>query len=539
MNRILLKSCLLALPGVLAASAMAHPQQSASVADSGAVPASETPRAAANPPAQVFAFAVSTKSADARKLVESALDEYENVLLDRSVASARLATEKDPQFALAYAVWSFVARRTQPDAEALRKAEALAANAPPDEKQLVQFLTSVQKDDMLPAIVAMNELLARFPNDGHALYLTAEWLYFQQDYDRSVEMWEHLIQQDPNFAPAYNMLGYARVEGNNPDPAKALAYLRKYAELQPQHANPQDSLGEVSRYAGDDQGSLVHYRAALQITPTFITSQIGLGDTYTLMGDFAHARTEYAKAAAMATNDRDRLHIEFQKALVLFWEGRASQGLRALNAVEQKARAAKEPYTLFESQEALALLAATSRERQEKLVQIEAYFSAPVPGMSDGDRNPTLAAIWRDEARECAQQNKLDAAQLAVQKLEHLAAKSRDLIVEDSYESARGYVFFAQKKFQDAADELSADAHSPVAVKWLALARGKAGDAKGAEAAKLRFRYLQAPTAEWYLATHSSSVAANLVAPQRKPPWSAYPGRLARFAPLTSPVFTG
>jgi hypothetical protein len=211
----------------------------------------------------------------------------------------------------------------------------------------------------------------------------------------------------------------------------------------------------------------------------------------------------------MATNDRDRLHIEFQKALVLFWEGRASQGLRALNEVGQKARAAKEPYTLFESQEALALLAATSRERQEKLVQIEAYFSAPVPGMNDSDRNPTLAAIWRDEARECAQQNNLDAAQLAVQKLEQLAVKSRDLIVEDSYESARGYVFFAQKKFQDAADELSADPHSPVAVKWLAVARGKAGDAKGADAAKLRFQYLRAPTAEWYLATHSSGVAAN------------------------------
>src|SRR5262249_46795665 len=151
---------------------------------------------------------------------------------------------------------------------------------------------------------------------------------FQQDYDRSVQMWERLIEKDSGFAPAYNMLGYARVEANNPDPAKAITYLKKYAELQPQHANPQDSLGEVSRYAGNDQASLLHYRAALQIPPTFITSQIGLGDTYTLMGQFAAARDEYGKATAMATNDRDRLHIEFQKALVFFWEGRASQGLR-------------------------------------------------------------------------------------------------------------------------------------------------------------------------------------------------------------------
>lgn len=507
MKRWLSRLWLLTFPGIFAAGAIAQAQQPESdiVAEADPRPVAAEAPTAAVALGHVFGFAVSTKSADARRLVESALDQYENVLLDRSIESARKATEKDPQFALAYAVWSFAARRTQPDFAALRHAEALAPSAPPDEQLLVRFLTAVQKDDLLPAIMAMNELLSHVPNDSHALYLTAEWLYFQQDYDRSVQMWERLIQRDPNFAAAYNMLGYARVEASNPDPAKALSYLKKYAELQPQHANPEDSLGEVSRYTGNDQSSLLHYRSALQITPTFITSQIGLGDTYTLMGDYVPARAEYAKASAMATNDRDRLHIEFQKALVFFWEGRASQGLRALNDVAQKARLAKEPYSLFEAQEAQSLLAATSRERLAKLAEMEAFFSGPMENMSDGDRNPTLAAIWRDQARELAQQNNPDAAQAAVQKLEQLAAKSRDLIVEDCYESARGYVLFAQKKFQDAAEQLSADPHSPLTVKWLAVAREKAADTAGADDAKLHFKYLRAPTAEWYLATHSGS----------------------------------
>jgi len=510
MKSFLLKSCWTVLYGILASAVTTQAQQaqSASVTEADRQPVDDdTSTASVAAPAHVFAFVVGCKSADARKLVEIALDQYENVWLDRSVASARQATEKDPQFALAYAVWSLAARRTQPDFEALHKAETLAANAPADERLLVRFLTAVQKDDMLPAIVAMNELLSRFPGDSHALYLTAEWLYFQQDYDRPVQMWERLIEQSANFAPAYNMLGYARVEGNNPDPAKALAYLKKYAELQPHYANPEDSLGEVSRYAGNDQSSLLHYRAALQITPTFITSQIGLGDTYTLMGDYAPARAEYAKAAAMATNNRDRLHVEFQKALVFFWEGRASQGLRALNDVAQKARLAKEPYSLFEAQEAQALLGATSRERLAKLAEMETLFSAPVQNMGDADRNPTLAAVWRDQVRENVQQNKLDDAQIGVQKLEQLAAKSRDLIVENCYESARGYVLFAQKKFPDAATQLSADPHSPISVKWLAAAQEKAGDLKGADTAKLHFKYLRAPTAEWYLATHSGSAA--------------------------------
>jgi predicted Zn-dependent protease len=509
MKSLLLKFCLAALPAIIAAASIAPAQemQTATALEAERHPADDAAAATAPLPVHVFAFAVGSKSAEARTLVESALDQYENVWLDHSVESARQATQKDPRFALAYAVESFAARRTQPDFAALGKAETLAAEAPADEKLLVNFLTATQKNDLLPAIVAMNELLARFPNDSHALYLTAEWLYFQQDYDRSVEMWERLIQQDPGFAPAYNMLGYARVEASNPDPVKALAYLKKYAELQPHHANPEDSLGEVSRYAGNDQSSLLHYRAALEITPKFITSQIGLGDTYTLMGEYAAARAEYAKASAMAGNDRDRLHIEFQKALVFFWEGRASQGLRSLHDVAQKARLAKEPYSLFEAQEAEALLALTSAERLAKLAEMEAFFSAPVEQMGEGDRNPTLAAVWRDQVRENAQAAKLDAAQAAVRKLEQLAAKSRDLIVQDCYESARGYVFVAQKRYQEAALQLSADPHSPLTVKWLGRARERAGDLRGADAARLHFKYLRAPNAEWYLATHSGFAA--------------------------------
>jgi hypothetical protein len=193
--------------------------------------------------------------------------------------------------------------------------------------------------------------------------------------------------------------------------------------------------------------------------------------------------------------------------MVFFWEGRASQGLRALHEVAQKARLAKEPYSLFEAQEAEALLAATSAERLAKLAEMEAFFSAPVEQMGEGDRNPTLAAVWREQVRENAQHGKLDAAQAAVRKLEQLAAKSRDLIVQDCYESARGYVFIAQNRYQEAAEQLSADPHSPLTVKWLGRARERAGDPNGADAAKLHFKYLRAPNAEWYLATHSGFAA--------------------------------
>lgn len=509
MNGFRLKSLTLALPIFLALSVTALAQQSASMAESELDALNTSALGAAPIGGHVYAFPVSTKSAEARKLIEQSLDQYENVLLDNSIDSARKATEKDPHFALAYAVWSFAARRTQPNPDALRKAELFATSAPADERLLVKFLTNVQKQDLLPAITSLNDLLERFPNDAHTLYLTSEWLYFQQDYDRSVRMMERIIKIDPNFAPAYNMLGYGKVETGAADPVSAINYLKKYAELEGGQPNPEDSLGEVSRYAGDDQGSLEHYNAALKLSPNFITSQIGLGDTYTLMGNFSHARAEYDKALAMSTNIRDHLHIEFQKALVNFWEGKPSVGLQTLATLERKAFGDHEPYSAFEIQEALALLAPTAAERFAKLHSMEKIYGSPVEGMSEADRNPSLAAIWRDDVRGHAELHQLDATHETVQKLEKLAAQSRDLIVENCYESARGYVYFAQKDFSNAGDELSADPHSPITVKWLITAREKSGDHRAAQSAKLRLKYLRAPTVEWFLATHADNTAAN------------------------------
>ena len=171
-------------------------------------------------------LALATRSEEARTLIETAIDQYENVVLDASIASSRKATEKDPHSALAYAVWSFAARRGEPAPEALQRAKNLAPHATADERLLVDWMLDVQQGNMLLAIRTMNDLLARFPNDKHILYLTSEWLYFQQDYDRSRKMMEKMLELDANFAPALNMLGYANIEAGEPNPDKAIDYLK-------------------------------------------------------------------------------------------------------------------------------------------------------------------------------------------------------------------------------------------------------------------------------------------------------------------------
>jgi tetratricopeptide (TPR) repeat protein len=459
-------------------------------------------------PQQLFgSLPVSTHSAEARQLVEKALDEYENVMLVESLASARKAAQKDPKFALAYAMWSFAARRDVPAAGALAKANALAASAPPEERLLVHWMTATQSRDLLPAIQSMNDLLAKFPNDKHVLYLTAEWLYFQQDYEKSRQLFEAAAKIDPNFPPAQNMLGYAYIETGDPDPAKAIAALQRYSELLPTQPNPHDSLGEVYRYAGNDQGSLEEYAAALRLSPAFYTSQLGLGDTSAMMGDYERARAEFAKAIPMAPSSRDKLHIAFQKTLISFWAGKPEQGRTELAALERKAAQQKDPYAQYEIGLGRAFLASSTDEELKTLDALQAKFSKPVTGMSANDRQTALASMLRERVRVLSSAERSAAAASAIRQLEALATATRDSIVGDCYYSAKGYALFASGDYSGAVSLLQSDTQNPLVARQIVVSYEKLGDSANATQAKTRFRYLRAPTPQWYLASAAGAAS--------------------------------
>jgi tetratricopeptide (TPR) repeat protein len=501
MNRFLAHFFLLIFASLFAAAGWA--QTPTSVAAELAARSVEKAQRAGPVPQQLFGtIPLSTESEEARKFVELALDKYENGLLEDAVVHARHASEKDPQFALGYALLSFASRRGIPDSAALAKAKSLLPRATSDEQLLVRWMASVQDRDLLPAIMNMNDLLKRYPTNKHVLYLTAEWLYFQQDYDRARARMEAVRRLDPNFPPVLNVLGYAYIETGDPDPAKAVATLEHYAELQPGAPNAEDSLGEVLRMTGDDRGSLEHYSAALQIDPTYFSSQLGLADTLTLMANFSDARNEYDRAIQVAENHRDELHARYQKALEYFWEGQPSEGREALDALAEEAGKQKEPNAQFEIAIGRAMLASGFRDELKQLETLSAFLEKPLEGMRESDRGAARAAVLRERVRVAALNGLLDDAAQTISKLESDAATSRDLIVESDYVSARGYLLFSQGDFRNAAAELAADSRSPLALRQLGIAQDKLGNAAAAQSTRTRLKYQRTPTAEWFLVTH-------------------------------------
>lgn len=402
-----------------------------------------------------------------------------------------------------------LARRGMTDPAALAKAKTLLPRATPDEQLLVRWMTAIQDHNLLPAIASMNDLLKRFPRDKHVLYVTGEWLFLQQDNDRARTLLETALQVDPNFPAALNRLGYLYLDSSNPDPAKAADSLKRYAEVEPTSPNPQDSLGEVLRQAGEDQASLEHYHAALKLDPAYVSSQYGMGNTLTLMGDFVKARQEYDRALPMAGNPMDRLYVKYLKTFVYFWEGKLEEGRAAFAALAKEAAEEKEPNSQFQIGLAQAMLATDSQSELEQLKSLFTFLANPLAGMNESDRGINRASVLRERTRVVALQGKSEDAKQILSELESLATASRDQLIGSYFESARGYVLAAKGDFKGAADGLSADEHSPLVLQQLAAVQEKLGNAAAAEAARTCLKYHRSSEAEWFLATHSTAASAN------------------------------
>jgi hypothetical protein len=247
--------------------------------------------------------------------------------------------------------------------------------------------------------------------------------------------------------------------------------------------------------AGDDSASLEHYAAALKIDPKFVNSQEGLGGTRTLMGDFSNARKEYDRAIQMADNPNDELDARCQQALVFFWEGHAAEGRKTLAALAEEAARKKEPNGQFE----IALAGA----------MLSSFLEKPLNGMSEADRILNRATVLRERARVASLSGLSSEASAAISQLEVLADSSRDLVVENAFESARGFFLFQQGELSSAADELAADPRSPLALQQLALVQEKLGNTAAAQLTRTRLKYQRAPSVEWFLVTQQNAGASH------------------------------
>jgi tetratricopeptide (TPR) repeat protein len=298
---------------------------------------------------------------------------------------------------------------------------------------------------------------------------------------------------DKNYPAALNNLGYCYAHEREFD--KAFSAMERYVAALPKEPNPQDSYGEILRQAGHFEESLDHYREALKINPAFVFSQLGLGDTYALMGNQMQARAEYDKAIAVADNEADRLDYSLQKAITWVREKNLPEADKAFTALAQESHAkglnlheaqAYRNQALYQTDDAVAL----------QLLQSAEDALGQQANLSQTERSEEMSRILRYRTVRAQHAGNKDLAEKSFQQLQTLAHGSRSSVVQSSLAGADGAQLMTAGKYAEAADRLEEDKENPYSLELLSDAYFKTGAAEKMHEIEVRLRAMNLPTME-------------------------------------------
>lgn len=435
---------------------------------------------------------VTTPSAAARTEFQHAMVDLEALRRSEALNDLRAAIKRDPKFAQAQILISHLTHDPDEQLAARARAEQLAPNVTPGERLLIRWLSGVQENNYVPAIAAMNDLLAMYPKDHRTAFLAGRWLVHQRRYAQGIFVLEHAVALFSDYPAALNELAYAYAFSGNFEKASVL--MERYVQLQPDQPNPYDSYGEILREAGLYDAALDKYRMAIRVDPTF-GSEFGVADTYAVMGREQEARDQYAKAMMFVTSESDRVEYELQSALTWIRENNHKQVDKSLHEVARHAHAVGLARIEAEANRIMAMSAPDYKDATHHLKAAEHALDEGHM-ISKSDREEERARILSVAARRAAQNRSIDNASKFVAQLAALANQSRSQVIQLAYHSAAGAVLVEQGKYTEAIPHLQEDTENPESLLILWKAYRETGAQEDAKILAARLSGKNEPTVE-------------------------------------------
>jgi tetratricopeptide (TPR) repeat protein len=415
---------------------------------------------------------ISTKSPSARASFEQGLAKMETLHIEAGLQNWRNATQIDPNFALAHIFLAYFAQDPTEQMAEREKALATRKFAGPEEQLIIDWLANGSESQFVPAIQAMNEALDRYKHDKHLAWLAGWWLLLAQDEPlRAVPMFERAIKLDSKFADPWNEAAYCYARVGEFD--KAFAHIKRYTELLPNEANPQDSFAEISRMAGRYDEALKHYHMSLKLEPGFIESQLGLGDTYALMGNEPQARAEYSTAIQKGTKVQAVLW-SLQSAATYIREGNLSGADTAFQNAAQQAHKNDFGNLEAEAYRSMAMYQKDPAVTTKLLAKAESVLreNHKIPqALVDQE----FASILRTGVELNINSGNMETASATLKRLEKLAISNPDAMIQASFHGASGAMLVAQGKYDDAILQFKEDDRNPFSMHGLVVSYEKTG----------------------------------------------------------------
>lgn len=439
------------------------------------------------------AMQITTNSAEARSHFEQGMAKMQTLHWEEALQEWRNAAQADPQFALAHIFLTMLSRDPAEQVAEREKAVAARKFAGPEEQLIVDWISNSNQSQWIPAIQSMNEALDRFPNDKYLAWFAGLWLENQRESERAIPLFERANQIDPKFGDPLNQAAYCYARLGNFD--KAFADMERYAELLPNEANPQDSMAEISRMAGRFEDALSHYRTSLKLDPTFIESQVGLADTYAVMGEEAKAREQYAIAISEATTRIEAVNYALQSAATYVREGDFAAADAAYLAAAKQAHSKDVGIGEAEAYRLMSVYQTDNAKAMELLNQAESVLRES-HAMGAGAKEQELALILRTKAGHAIYNGSMATAQATLKQLMALASANHSGRVQFAYNGALGAVLLAQGKYQDAISHLEEDDKNPFSMQRLIVAYQKIGDKQNAQRLTEKLAHYYDPSVE-------------------------------------------
>jgi tetratricopeptide (TPR) repeat protein len=265
---------------------------------------------------------VTTSSEQARKAYYEARENDLKMYEREAISGYAAALQYDPHFVMATLRLADKIRGRDPE-----RAKSLLASAarsrdeitPREQLMLKIYEERWGKRDTATLGALYDEYLRRFPDDPEGYLMRCYFLASQKRTAEALAEYERLLTVNPNYATAYNTLGYASAARG--DFAKAEDYLKRYRYLAPDQANPLDSLGELYALIGRYEEAEDVLKKALAIKGDFFPAYGHLGTVEIGRGNPAKAAQYFLKASNEATQPFVRLDFLFYASIALLDAG--------------------------------------------------------------------------------------------------------------------------------------------------------------------------------------------------------------------------
>ena len=283
---------------------------------------------------------VTTSSNQAYNYFRAGLENADRLYSVEALENFEAAVQLDSSFATAWSYLSIYYAKLGRKEEckiAAKRAYDLAQELPERERLSIFLRTAEYRGDRENIEIYLREMLEKYPDELEPIYMQASRNWKQGKLDEAINGFKRVLEINPNYALAYNNLGYLYAQLGDYD--QAVVNLQKYAFIAPEQANPFDSLGEIYIMIGRYDEALEQFERALAVKPNFSIEPSMLGSAIYIhmaralwhQGKLQAAREYLQKASELSIWDWRHQEILIEEARIQHAQNQFTEAIATLN----------------------------------------------------------------------------------------------------------------------------------------------------------------------------------------------------------------